>query len=388
MLRSLLLAVVILLAVTATRSEAVRSTSRLLIVPQSGESGPVAPVIVLSSPQVTRGVKVVTREAKLTVTGRATHPKGIATVTVNGVAARLNDKGDFSADILLKPGSNDIVVVAVDTAGNEGFEKFTMSRQGDEVAPAVAALAGDAANGKRYALVIGINAYRQIPQLRTAAGDAKEVAKVLEEEYGFQTTVLLDEKATRAAIIKELNALKNRVNPGDSLLVYYAGHGFLDKETETSYWLPVDADKGDPSNWLEAKTVTDQLKRAPARQVLVVADSCYSGTISRAFEPSLAAEGGNREGYLKRLTSRRSRILIASGGNEPVSDSGGTGHSIFADIFLKALRNPFERRFTAEELMTRHLKEAVAGQSAQTPEYKVIRDSGHDSGDFVFSKLR
>ncbi|GFO55403.1 hypothetical protein GMSM_24100 [Geomonas sp. Red276] len=388
MLRSLLFAVVILLAVTATRSEAVRSTSRLLIVPQSGQADPVAPVIVLSSPQVTRGVKVVTREAKLTVTGRATHPKGVSTVTVNGVAARLNDKGDFSADILLKPGSNDIVVVAVDTAGNEGFEKFTMSRQGDEVAPAVAAGTDEAANGKRYALVIGINAYRQIPQLRTAAGDAKEVAKVLEEEYGFQTTVLLDEKATRAAIIKELNALKNRVNPGDSLLVYYAGHGFLDKETETSYWLPVDADKGDPSNWLEAKTVTDQLKRAPARQVLVVADSCYSGTISRAFEPSLAAEGGNREGYLKRLMSHRSRILIASGGNEPVSDSGATGHSIFADIFLKALRNPFERRFTAEELMTRHLKEAVAGQSAQTPEYKVIRDSGHDSGDFVFSKLR
>jgi hypothetical protein len=119
----------------------------------------------------------------------------------------------------------------------------------------------------------------------------------------------------------------------------------------------------------------------------VVADSCYSGTISRSFDPSLSGSG-SRENYLKKLTEKPARILIASGGNEPVSDSGGSGHSIFADVFIKALKNPFDNRFTAEELMTRQIKESVAGRSDQTPEYKVIRNSGHDGGDFVFVRRK
>ena len=242
--------------------------------------------------------------------------------------------------------------------------------------------------GRNYALVIGINRYQQIPQLNTAVNDASEVARVLQENYGFTATLLLDGKATRSAIIKELNAIKNRMAANDSLVIFYAGHGWNDKVTETSYWLPVDAEKNDPSNWLEAKTITDQLKRSQARQILVVADSCYAGTISRSFDPGIAPQGITRVNYLRKMTLKPSRVLIASGGNEPVSDSGGAGHSVFTDILLKALQNPFELRFTAEELMTRHLKEPVAGRSSQTPEYKVIGNSGHDSGDFVFSKIR
>jgi len=83
---------------------------------------------------------------------------------------------------------------------------------------------------------------------------------------------------------------------------------------------------------------------------------------------------------------KKSRVLIASGGNEPVSDSGVPGHSIFAAVLLKALKNPFSRSFTAEELMIRHIKESVGGQSEQTPEYRIIKNSGHEGGDFVFIK--
>lgn len=308
---------------------------------------------------------------------------------VNGVTARLNAQGDFSADLLLKPGENQIVVTALDTLGNSANERFTLKRQDDDVSlPKVAVPALSATAGKNYALLIGINHYQQIPPLNTAVNDAQTVARVLQQQYGFETTMLLDEKATRTAIIRELNQIKNRLTAADRLLIYYAGHGWNDKVTETSYWLPVDAEQNDPSNWLEAKTITDQLKRTLARQVLVVADSCYSGTISRAFDPRLSSHGGTRDLYLQRLMDKPSRILIASGGNEPVSDSGGSGHSIFADVFLRALQNPFEQRFTAEELMARQIKEAVAGRSSQTPEYKVIRNSGHDGGDFVFEKIK
>jgi formylglycine-generating enzyme required for sulfatase activity len=82
----------------------------------------------------------------------------------------------------------------------------------------------------------------------------------------------------------------------------------------------------------------------------------------------------------------RSRILIASGGNEPVADSGANGHSVFANAMLRGLNGIESTEFTAAELFNRFILEQVAGRASQTPEYGVIRNSGHDSGDFVFSK--
>lgn len=31
------------------------------------------------------------------------------------------------------------------------------------------------------------------------------------------------------------------------------------KVTDTSYWLPADAERNDPTNWIESKSITDQL---------------------------------------------------------------------------------------------------------------------------------
>jgi len=90
------------------------------------------------------------------------------------------------------------------------------------------------------------------------------------------------------------------------------------------------------------------------------------------------------QGYLGKMFEKASRTLIASGGNEPVSDGGGSGHSIFAQAFIEALKNPGLQAFTAEQLFRDHIKERVAGSSSQVPEYKVIQDSGHAGGDFVF----
>ena len=78
---------------------------------------------------------------------------------------------------------------------------------------------------------------------------------------------------------------------------------------------------------------------------------------------------------------------MASGGNEPVSDSGGGNrHSIFADSLLKALKGIDQREFTADELFYQQIRSRVAGKSDQVPEYKEIRNSGHEGGDFVFFK--
>jgi hypothetical protein len=57
-------------------------------------------------------------------------------------------------------------------------------------------------------------------------------------------------------------------------------------------------------------------------------------------------------------------------------------------VLITALNNTNENVFTAEELTTRYLKESVAGRTEQTPEYNIIRNSGHDGGDFIFKKQK
>lgn len=389
-MRALLIISILLLVLAPVPALAARAGAKIQVIPQASlaQEDTTSPVITITSPAIKRGISLVLKTPTTTVTGRATDDSGISSVMVNGTSAKLDEQGNFTANILLKPGDNLITVVAQDSKGNQGTESFTISRPKDSpVAAPVAAAPAIVDKSKNYALIIGIDSYRHIPKLKTAVNDALAVAKVLKDDYGFTPTILLEDQASRAAILKELNTIKNKLNPEDRLLIYYAGHGYNDKDTETSYWLPVDADQNDPTNWLEAKSVTDQLKRSQARQILVVADSCYAGTISRAFDPSLAGSG-TRENYLQKLMEKPARILIASGGNEPVSDSGGSDHSIFADVFLKALKNPFDKRFTAEEIVSRQIKESVAGRSEQTPEYKVIRNSGHDGGDFVFIRRK
>lgn len=241
--------------------------------------------------------------------------------------------------------------------------------------------------GRFVALLIGINGYLHIDRLDNAVGDARSVAKTIQELYGFEIRLLLDREATREGIMRALNELRRTLTEKDSLLIYYSGHGHYDRESDTSYWLPADAEPDDNTRWLETRSLTDQFKLIAARQVLVVADSCFAGVITRSIPADLTS-ATTRDAYLSKLLEKTTRVLIASGGNEPVVDAGASDHSIFADALLRALREPFSLIFTAEELMSRHLKESVAGRAEQLPEYKVIRNSGHDGGDFIFVKRR
>lgn len=239
--------------------------------------------------------------------------------------------------------------------------------------------------GRYYALVIGNDDYRSLPKLKTAVADAREVERVLRESYGFQTKLLLN--ATRSQIIAALYTYRRELSADANLLIYYAGHGYSDKETEKTYWLPVDATGDDNSNWIIADDITSGIKAIPARHVLVVADSCYSGTLTRGLSLS-PPPGSEREQFLQKMTAGRSRTLMASGGDEPVADGGGSGHSVFAASLLNGLRAMDKPKFTADELFSNYVVESVAGRAEQTPVYAHLRNSGDESGDFVFVRFK
>jgi len=229
--------------------------------------------------------------------------------------------------------------------------------------------------GRYYALVIGNDDYRHLRKLKTAVDDADEVSNLLRELYAFETLDLRN--ATRTELVSALHEFRRTLGPNDNLLIYYAGHGQLDPETEEGYWLPVDARSDDPSEWVSNSTVSTMLKGVEAKHVLVVVDSCFAGTLTRS-EPWVYQQPD----YLEKMASKKARVVMTSGGLEPVLDAGGGGHSVFATQFLRALReNSGVLEAGSVFLM---LRKAVMDNAHQTPEYGPIRFTGHDGGDFLF----
>ena len=233
--------------------------------------------------------------------------------------------------------------------------------------------------GKYHALVIGNNRYPGFPDLKTAVPDARAVAETLRRDYGFEVDLRINAK--RYDIIGALAKMRARMTADDSLLVYYAGHGVIDDLTEQGYWLPVDAEQDNLANWVSTSDVTTMVRAIGAKHVKVVADSCYSGTLVRAVTSGIKT-ATERVAWVRRMLGKRSRTALVSGGLEPVMDSGGGGHSVFAKAFLDALDN--NRAVMEGQALFDAIKRPVVLNSDQTPQYSDIRKAGHEGGEFMF----
>ena len=239
--------------------------------------------------------------------------------------------------------------------------------------------------GDYYALVIGNS---------TAENDATEVAHVLENEYGFSVTLLLD--ANRNEMIKALNRYQRDLKKSDNFLLYYAGHGSRD-ETKEGYWQPVDADEIDNAQWIPNTRINRTLKKFNANNILIIADSCYAASQLRGRKilPATLEDSGSSKNdgstLLQRLNRSKSRVAMTSGGVEPVVDSVGfSQNSIFAESLIQTLK--LNSQIILAEDVFKKVRERVVPITAdaghdQTPEYGQLYSSGHEGGDFIFKRV-
>jgi len=76
------------------------------------------------------------------------------------------------------------------------------------------------------------------------------------------------------------------------------------------------------------------------KHLLVVADSCYAATLTRSaagrLEPTMTEEELTRA--IQNLANKKARMVLTSGGIEPVLDNTGGQHSVFAQIFIEILQ--------------------------------------------------
>jgi len=246
------------------------------------------------------------------------------------------------------------------------------------------------AEGKFRALIIGNNRYVDAQKiwkpLKTAVKDAESVSRILKDSYGFTDMVLLRD-ATRREIILAINSLRSRVEPGDSVLIYYAGHGYMNKSTSEAYWVPVDAEGWDDSFYLSNAHIKEKFATVAtkAKHTLIVSDSCFSGTLLRGTG-SLEVPAVQDEPYFKKVAMRRSVHIMAAGGAEFVDDDfRNSGHSPYTYFFLSELEHNNQEMMTSTDLAN-NLSKRVANNVRQTPQYGILFGAGDEGGEFVFSK--
>jgi hypothetical protein len=290
--------------------------------------------------------------------------------------ARLEGERRVSSDRLAALPTVRTPTTKADTAGNAS----------EEVDPL---RVGNLDFGRYYALIIGNQNYRSLDPLQTPLRDAERASRVLADRYGFNVRVLED--ANDVSMLKAINDMNEVLKPGDNVLIYYAGHGtrLQSGRSESGYWLPVNADPPPQDTyWVPNEQITGHLGRLKAKRVLVIADSCYAGLLSQ--DPSYKffdSNVGYTEDYIRYKLAKRSRMLLSSGGDQPVLDNGGGIHSVFARALLDELESN-RRILSTPELFSRIEKrvQAAAAQNrfVQTPQFKSIKGAGHELGDFFF----
>ena len=325
-------------------------------------------------PELKLAEEITTSEGIVEIAGQAVDASDLVEIQVAGNPVFFEENGAFVVRRGVPPGESEITVAALDEWGNRSEARIRVIRETKRRAAEL-----DIDFGRFHALVIGNNAYEHLPRLETAVKDAEEVARILQETYGHEVTLLRN--ADRYAIMSAISDLRRKLTDQDNLLIYYAGHGVVDEEAEAGFWLPVDAEPDSEANWVANAFLSRNLKAMRAKHVLVVADSCYSGTLVREASTTLHS-GLERTALLERMSVKRARVAMTSGGLEPVLDGGGGGHSVFAKAFLDVLRGN-QDVMEARAVFDR-LRRPVIVNSAQTPDYADIRNAGHDGGEFLF----
>ncbi|MBW2608620.1 MAG: caspase family protein [Deltaproteobacteria bacterium] len=199
-------------------------------------------------------------------------------------------------------------------------------------------------NKNAYAIVIGVEKYRQkLPKADFADNDARIMTEYLTKVMGYpeeNIVTLINDHAAKSDMEKYFEKwLSNNVEKEGIVFVYYSGHGAPNPNTGDAYLVPYD---GDPSfieqTGYSLKRLYHNLNKLPAKEIIVVLDSCFSGAGGR----SVLAKGArplvmNMDKQV--FHSDKIAILSASSGNQISSTHDKEGHGLFTYFFLKGIKD-------------------------------------------------
>lgn len=234
-----------------------------------------------------------------------------------------------------------------------------------------------------YALVIGIETYRDLPSPTGAAADARRISRLFRKGFGLpdgHVRTLVDDRATRSDVRAAIDWLTSSVPNGGRIYFYYAGHGSPDPTTSTSLILPYEASQSTlRQTGISLDEIVGEMENSGAQSTIAFIDACFSGEGSR----SITAEG-ERPTVPVDLVDEQNRgasIVYAASESDQISgpnaeDDGG----LFTDYLVGALGRgradiDGDGQITIDELETwvtpRVEREASKLSREQTPEMRI-----------------
>ena len=331
------------------------------------------PLLTILSPELDQKGKVKSSLPEITVMGKITdNESGIGRIFVNSEECNLTENGLFVRKISLKKGDNIINIIAVDNQDNYAQRNLIIEHKIEsQVITSQLDIAGD-----YYALLIGVDNYEDpnLMDLDNPIKDAQNLYNILISDYFFdKDNVVLIKNAKRANITDALDMLAEKITENDNLLIFYAGHGWWDKNANVGYWLPSDATISRKADWFGNSTLCDYLKVINSKHTLLIADACFGGSIFKTRRVSLEAPKA-----IQMLYDLPSRKAMTSGTLTEVPD-----RSTFVKYLIERLDNNQEKYVSSEQLFS-SFRIAVINNSDVIPQYGEIRNVGDEGGDFIF----
>jgi hypothetical protein len=229
-------------------------------------------------------------------------------------------------------------------------------------------------------LVIGIDKYTApgFDLLNNAVSDARALIDVLVTRYSFEIfrAPIFDDEATKENIYQIFNDVIASLNEDDNLLIYYAGHGWQHPLTKKGYWVPCNAPQS-ISEYIPNSEIKDFIESIKAKHIFLIADACFSGTFLTK------TRGLPFERPYNSLSDSASRWMLASGGEESVSDGGQGQNSPFARYLLRFLTTNDNQYVSVQEII-RYVTVLTAQNSWQKPVGAQIENVGHENGEMIF----
>lgn len=236
--------------------------------------------------------------------------------------------------------------------------------------------------GEKLLYIIGIDHYQHplYRDLSNAVIDAQRFSEILLDKYGYTMAAepLFNSAATLDGIREGLEYLANKSYSEDSIIVYYAGHGIMHPDSRTGYWVPYDGAVS-ARTLLDHSTVMNDLRKIKSKHLLLISDSCYSGTFITQ------TRGSGLVPNIEELEGLDSRWIFVSGHEEGVLDGTAGEGSPFSRSLFEFLRDNTKPAITALELFD-SVTRLTQNLSRQKPQCEPMYH-GHQGGQLVFRTI-
>ena len=308
-----------------------------------------APVIVIASPKDESKVEI----NIIQLSGVAEDEKGLARLEIfinnKPIEKKQYDRGisvtgernpkrlDFKKRIPLEKGVNRIKIRVVDADGLSSEKVVTVYH----------------VEKRRniWAVVIGINKYPNIRQLKYAVNDAKifhDYLVLYNHIPAENVTLLIDQEATLTKLRSTLGThLKSKAGKDDMVIIFFAGHGATEKDVMSpdgdgleKYLMPYDVDPKDLyASALPMREISHIFNRIQSERLVFIADSCYSGASGGRTIGVSGVRANISEAFLDRITIGKGRVIMtASGANEVSAENDELQHGVFTYFLVEGLR--------------------------------------------------